>query len=70
MIRGRTIPAEALAGRVALVTGANSGLGRATALGFIRAGAAVTLLAHSEVNLRRVAREVEAPGRRVLVCSN
>jgi NAD(P)-dependent dehydrogenase (short-subunit alcohol dehydrogenase family) len=37
-------PADALKGRVAVVTGANSGLGKATALGLARLGAAVHLV--------------------------
>nr|WP_281378302.1 SDR family NAD(P)-dependent oxidoreductase [Deinococcus budaensis] len=51
-----------------MVTGASSGLRRATALDLARAGADVTLLARSEVDLRRVAGEAEALGRRALVC--
>ena len=59
---------DALSGRVALVTGASSGLGRATALGLARAGADVMLMARSETDLQQVAAEIEAAGRRALVC--
>lgn len=59
---------DALSGRVALVTGASSGLGRATALGLAQAGADVMLMARSETDLQQVAAEIEAAGRRALVC--
>jgi NAD(P)-dependent dehydrogenase (short-subunit alcohol dehydrogenase family) len=55
-----------LEGRVAVVTGASSGLGRATALELAAAGADVALLARSATQLADVAREVEARGRRAL----
>jgi NAD(P)-dependent dehydrogenase (short-subunit alcohol dehydrogenase family) len=52
--------------RVAVMTGASSGLGRATALELAAAGADVALLARSVAQLAEVAREVEARGRRAL----
>jgi 3-oxoacyl-[acyl-carrier protein] reductase len=52
--------------RVAMVTGASSGLGRATAVALARAGADVALLARSEEDLEEVAAEVESSGRRAL----
>jgi NADP-dependent 3-hydroxy acid dehydrogenase YdfG len=55
--------------QVALVTGASSGLGRATATALARTGADVVLLARSKSDLQQVAAEVEAAGRRVLVLS-
>lgn len=53
-------------GRVALVTGASSGIGRATALALAGAGCDVVLAARRERLLESLAREVEARGRRAL----
>lgn len=52
--------------QVAMVTGASSGLGRATAIALAQAGAAVGLIGRSEVELDRVATEITAIGRRVV----
>lgn len=56
-----------LAGQPALVTGANSGIGRAVALGLARAGAdvAVNYVTHPET-ADAVAHEIEAMGRRAV----
>jgi short-subunit dehydrogenase len=52
-----------LAGRVAVVTGASSGIGLATATALARAGARPVLVARSEARLRAAARQVaEAAG--------
>ena len=59
--------AGVLVGQVALVTGASSGLGRATAVALAQAGADVALLARSEPDLRQVVDEIAAAGRRGLV---
>jgi NAD(P)-dependent dehydrogenase (short-subunit alcohol dehydrogenase family) len=56
-----------LAGQVALVTGASSGLGRATAVAMAQAGADVALLARGKEDLEQAAAEVRRAGRRVLV---
>jgi NAD(P)-dependent dehydrogenase (short-subunit alcohol dehydrogenase family) len=58
---------EPMAGRVALVTGASSGLGRATAVALAQAGADVALLARGQQDLDQAAAEVERAGRRALV---
>ncbi len=51
-----------LSGTVAAVTGGNGGLGRAIALGFAKAGAAVAILGRNEEKNRRVHAELEALG--------
>ncbi len=51
-----------LSGRHALITGAGRGIGRATALQLSDAGAAVTLVARSEPELREVADEIANRG--------
>lgn len=55
-----------LAGRVALVTGATSGLGRAVAIGLASAGADVALLGRREGDLAEVSHEVASRGVRGL----
>lgn len=51
-----------LHGKVALVTGASRGLGKAMAMGLAEAGAHVVLVARDEERLRTVAEEIEAQG--------
>lgn len=55
-----------LQGRRAIITGAGSGIGRAIAIGYARAGAAVACLSRSEESLRETVRLVEAAGGRAL----
>ncbi|MDQ4062905.1 MAG: SDR family NAD(P)-dependent oxidoreductase [Actinomycetota bacterium] len=53
---------ETLKGKVAIVTGASSGIGEATARALARRGAAVVLAARNEEKLGFLAREISAAG--------
>ncbi|MGC7097721.1 SDR family oxidoreductase [Amycolatopsis lurida] len=56
-----------LTGRVAVVTGAGRGIGAATAVALAEAGADVVLAARTEEQLREVAGQIEAAGRKAEV---
>jgi short-subunit dehydrogenase len=51
-----------IAGKTALITGASSGVGAATARAMAQAGAQVLLLARREAELQRVVQEIRAAG--------
>jgi NAD(P)-dependent dehydrogenase (short-subunit alcohol dehydrogenase family) len=55
-----------LEGKVALITGASQGLGRALAIAYAKEGARVVINARSEESIRPVAEEAESPGAEVL----
>jgi NADP-dependent 3-hydroxy acid dehydrogenase YdfG len=58
---------DALLDKIAIVTGASSGIGRATALALACEGARVALAARSEAALQEVAQAIRAQGREALV---
>jgi hypothetical protein len=53
--------------RIAVITGASAGVGRATAMAFARHGFDVALIARGDAGLKAVADDVEAAGQRSLV---
>ena len=55
-------PRPAIQGKVAIVTGASSGIGEATAREFAKAGAITVLAARREERLKRLEREIEEMG--------
>ncbi|MGI4886590.1 MAG: 3-ketoacyl-ACP reductase [Janthinobacterium lividum] len=60
---------ESLKGKIALVTGAGKGIGRATAVALAREGVHVGLLARTESQLQAVAQELHALGVKTAVAA-
>jgi NAD(P)-dependent dehydrogenase (short-subunit alcohol dehydrogenase family) len=61
-----SVPSLALPGKVAIVTGGGTGMGRAMAMEFAKAGADIVIASRTVANLERVAAEARALGRRAL----
>ena len=59
--------AQTLQGRIALITGASKGLGKAMALALAQAGAGVALVSRDEAKLNEVAKQICAGGGRAEV---
>lgn len=57
--------AQSLKGKVAIVTGAGKGIGRATAIELAKEGVNIGLLARTETDLQQVAKEIENLGVKV-----
>jgi NAD(P)-dependent dehydrogenase (short-subunit alcohol dehydrogenase family) len=62
------VPTLSLAGKVALVTGAGSGIGRASALLLSAAGARIALLSHTPDEINKARDEITSAGGEALVC--
>ena len=61
---------DRLKGKVAIITGGNSGVGEATAKMFAKEGATVVITARREAALEKVAEEIKAAGGEVYRCFN
>jgi NAD(P)-dependent dehydrogenase (short-subunit alcohol dehydrogenase family) len=64
---GGALPSFRLDGRLAVITGASDGIGRAFALAYARSGAEIVLVSRTREKLLEVQRSVEAEGSRAHV---
>ena len=59
---GNKVIMSSLAGKVAIITGASSGIGAATAVQFAKLGALVAITGRNEDNLRSTAQQCKEQG--------
>ncbi len=62
-----SVPSLALPGKVAIITGGGTGMGRSMALEFAKAGADIVVASRTAANLEEVAAGVRALGRRAIL---
>ncbi len=66
MVENHNVSSQRLEGKVAIITGASSGIGAATGRLFAREGASVVLAARRKAELSRLVKEISASGGKAL----